>query len=132
MAFIHEMIHAEVFRKMLSAAQQGHLSTSQYTTQNRIDYVNSLRNNFPGIYDYYVERWKPNWGHQQMAQHYRNTIVGALKEFDNNQHTQAQYEAIAWLGLEGTVAWNNLTQAEKDNITQTRTNFINNDTDKCN
>lgn len=131
-AFIHEMIHAEVFRKMLSAAQQGHLNTSQYTTQNRIDYVNSLRNNFPGIYDYYVERWKSNWGHQQMAQHYRNIIVGALKEFDNNQHTQAQYEAIAWLGLDGTVAWNNLTQPEKDNITQTRTNFINNDTDKCN
>lgn len=138
-AFIHEMIHAEVFRKMLSAAQQGHLNTSQYTTQNRINYINSLRNNFEGIYDYYVERWKPDWGHQQMAQHYRNIIVGALKEFDNNQHTQAQYEAIAWLGLEGTIAWQNLDedpnltiQQEQDNIIQTRTNFINNDTDKCN
>ncbi|WP_158254396.1 hypothetical protein [Tenacibaculum sp. SG-28] len=55
--------------------------------------------------------------------YYNATIVSALREYDNNQHTQAQYEAIAWLGLEGTVAWNNLTQPERDNITQTRTNF---------
>jgi hypothetical protein len=138
-SFIHEIIHAEVFRKMLSAAQQGHLNTNLYTTQNRIDYINSLRNNFEGIYDYYVERWKPNWGHQQMAQHYIDTIVSALKQYDDNQHTQEQYEAIAWLGLEGTIAWQNLdedpnltTEQEQDNITETRTNFIDNDTNKCN
>lgn len=131
-AFIHEMIHAEVFRKMLSAAQQGHLNTNLYTTQNRIDYINSLRNNFEGIYDYYVDRWKPNWGHEQMAQHYRDIIVSAISEYDNNQHTQEVYEALAWIGLQDTIAWNNLTQSERDNITQTRTNFINNDTDKCN
>lgn len=57
-----------------------------------------------------------------MAQHYRGIIIDALK----------QYEAIAWIGLEGTVAWNNLTQSERDNIRQTRTNFTNNDTNKCN
>ncbi len=130
-AFIHEMIHAEVFRKMLSAAQQGHLNIDLYTTQNRIDYVISLRDNFEGIYDYYVERWKPDWGHEQMAQHYRNVIVSVISEYDNNQHTPEVYEALAWIGLENTIAWNNLTQPEKDNITQTRTNFIDNDTSKC-
>lgn len=67
-----------------------------------------------------------------MAQHYIGIIIDALKQYDNNQHTQAQYEAIAWIGLEGTVAWNNLTQSERDNIRQTRTNFTNNDTNKCN
>lgn len=129
---IHEMIHAETFRKMMAAAQQGHLNTNLYTTQNRIDYINSLRDNFPGIYDYYVDRWREDWGHQQMAQHYIGIIVDALKEYDNNQQTQEVYESIAWLGLEGTIAWNNLSQTERDTISQTRINFINNDTNICN
>ncbi len=55
-----------------------------------------------------------------------------MKEYDNNQHSLEEYKAIAWVGLEGTIAWNNLTQVERDNIHQTRTNFIDNDTNKCN
>src|SRR5699024_7907015 len=56
LAITHEVIHAEIYRKMLSASQQGDLNHNQYTTQNRINYVNSLRNNFPGLYDYYWDR----------------------------------------------------------------------------
>ena len=51
-AFAHEMIHAEIFRKMLSAAQTGDLDPNNMTQQQQIDYVNSLRTNFSGIYDY--------------------------------------------------------------------------------
>ncbi len=40
------MIHAETFRKMLSVAQQGDLNVGQYTIENRVNYINSLRNNF--------------------------------------------------------------------------------------
>lgn len=70
---------------------------------------------------------------------YQAVISTALKQYDDNQHTQEEYEAIAWLGLEGTIAWQNLdkdpnltTEQEQDNITETRTNFIDNDTNRCN
>lgn len=75
------------------------------------------------LYDYYM-RWKRNVPqgqtpssaqHEAMAQHYRNVIKQALKEFDDTQ-TDKVYEALAWIGLENTVAWNKLPQSEKDNI----------------
>lgn len=131
-AFIHEMIHAEIFRKLLSAAKRGDLNSNNMTQLEQVAFVNNLRNNFEGIYDYYLARYKPNAGHEHLAQHYRNTIISAITEYDNNQHSQEVYDAIAWIGLEGTIAWNNLTQLERDNIIQIRTDFIENDTNKCN
>lgn len=55
--------------------------------------------------------------HEAMAQHYRGIIKQALEEFDNSQ-TAEVYEALAWTGLQNTVAWNNLTQTVKDSISQ--------------
>jgi hypothetical protein len=60
--------------------------------------------------------------HEAMAQHYRDIIKQALKEFDNSQ-TDEIYEALAWTGLKNTVAWNNLTQTKRDSINQTITDF---------
>ena len=42
LSFIHEMIHAEIYRKMLSAAQLGNLNTNGWTIQQQIDFVNNL------------------------------------------------------------------------------------------
>ena len=36
------------------------------------------------------------------------------------------YNALSWTGLQDTVAWNNLTQIERDNINQTVANFNSN------
>lgn len=66
-----------------------------------------------------------------MAEHYVDIIVSALSQYDNNTHSQATYEAIAWIGLYDTIAWNNLTQAQRDTLTQNRINFIQNATDTC-
>jgi len=63
--------------------------------------------------------------HEAMAQHYRDIIEQVLEEFDNTQ-TDEVYEALAWTGLQNTVAWNNLSQSERDNITQTVTDFNSN------
>ncbi|WAC03807.1 hypothetical protein N7U66_10530 [Lacinutrix neustonica] len=61
-----------------------------------------------------------------MAQCYRGIIKQALQEFDNSQ-TDEVYKALAWTGLQNTVAWNSLTQTERDNIIQTVTDYnINN------
>ncbi|MEL0651712.1 hypothetical protein V6246_09790 [Algibacter sp. TI.3.09] len=125
--FIHEMIHAETFRKLLSVAQHPSIQLDH-------NQLIQLRNDYPGLYDYYM-RWKWNVPqgqspssaqHEAMAQHYRGIIKQALKEFDNSQ-TNEIYEALAWTGLQNTVAWNNLTQTKRDSISQTIADFnINN------
>ena len=53
---------------------------------------------FPGVYDYFREYGK-NWDHQQMASHYRSTIAQGLKQYDNAQHSDTYYDALAWEGL---------------------------------
>lgn len=100
------------------------------------------KENFPGLYDYY-SRYTLNTSqlsdpqHQMMAQHYRDIISDAIKEFDNNQHSQEVYDALAWVGLMGegsinmttglttnpTVAWQNLTPTQRINIINTVTTF---------
>lgn len=132
--FIHEIIHAEIFRKLLSVAQSPNIEL----TYNQIL---QLKNDFPGLYDYY-ERYKwetDNPGdaqHEAMAQHYRSIIELALREFDNSQDDEV-YEALSWVGLMGTgpinpatgltqnptVAWSNLSATDRLNIISTIQNF---------
>lgn len=137
-AFAHEVIHAEIFRKMLSAAKQGHLNLGLYTTQNRINYMNSLRDNFPGLYDYYWKRYRPTWNHNLMAEHYRSTIADIIEQFDNSSKNRQIYEDIAWAGLRvleddmNSVAWNNLSGVEQQRIIRNLTNFFHNGTSNCN
>lgn len=49
-----------------------------------------------------------------------------MKEYDNNQHSQSIYNALAWQGLMNTIAWNNLPPLEKNQVIQTINNFENN------
>ncbi|PQJ21566.1 hypothetical protein [Tenacibaculum sp. SG-28] len=42
----NEMIHKEIFRKILSSAQRGDLDPDTITQQPQVGYLNSLRNNF--------------------------------------------------------------------------------------
>ncbi len=119
--FAHEIIHAEIFRKMLSAAQRGTLNSK--TTEEQISLVKSLKNNFPGLYDYYETRFHTTWNHEMMASHYRSTIADIIQQFDNSRLSRSTYEAVAWLGLGKldknvtTVAWDKLSESEKKVIT---------------
>lgn len=129
--FAHEIIHAEIFRKMLSAAQTGNLDNNM-SAQQQINYVNSMKDNFPGLYDYYYKRYKPTWNHEMMANHYRGTIADIIQRFDNSRLPRATYEAVAWLGLgkldanTTTLAWDNLSTEEKNRIrTLINENFYN-------
>jgi hypothetical protein len=132
------MIHAEIFRKMMEAAKQGNLSPSTMTTQQQIDYVNSLRNNFPGIYDYYIQRYKPSWNHNMMAQHYRNVIADILQEFDNSSKPRSVYESLSWVGLREledlttSVAWDALSQAEQQTVINNINTYFHNGDSTCN
>lgn len=121
--FAHEMIHAEILRKMMSAAQNGSLDFSTMNTQQQIAFVNSLKNNYPGLMDYYYNRFHPTWNHDMMASHYRGTIADVIQQFDNNRLPRSTYESVSWLGLgklggaSTTVAWDSLSPAEQTAIT---------------
>ena len=86
----HEVIHAEMYRKLLSVLDNGG-NIAGVSRQDVLDKIGD----YPGIY-YYFRRHK-NWQHQQMATHYRETIAGMLQEFDtgvavpNNQQPQQIY-----------------------------------------
>lgn len=134
----HEIVHAEIFRKMLSAAKRGDLNTNTMTQQEAENYVNSLKDNFPGLYDYYVERWYPAWNHNMMASHYINTIADIIQDFDNNRLSRSTYESVAWAGLgeiennQSTVAWQNLTSSEQQAIIDVLNQYFFNGTSNCN
>ncbi|MDT0641589.1 hypothetical protein RM553_01975 [Zunongwangia sp. F363] len=124
---IHEIIHAEMFRKLLSVWQHPSLDGITYTD------IVAMKEDYPGLVDYYT-RWKNNVPqgmdatsaqHQAMAQHYRNVIINSLKEFDDS-YSDDVYEALSWVGLKNSIAWNNLSQAQKNSINSTLYNFENN------
>lgn len=130
--FIHELIHAEIFRKLLSVAGSPNISLTQ-------DQLVQLRNNYPGLYDYYMRyKWNIAPGqtpsdaqHEAMAQHYINIIKQALREYDNHAHSEETYTALAWEGLMGTVAWNNLSPSQRASITNLIASFANSNSN-CN
>ncbi|WP_298484749.1 hypothetical protein [uncultured Maribacter sp.] len=108
----HEIIHAELYRKVRSVG--GLIS----------------QNDFPGIYDYYRRHVK-NWQHQQMAQHYRQTIADILKAYDDNQNTNQFYNDLAWEGLQDTIAWENLSPSEKERVKKTIRSHKSNGNKEC-
>ena len=138
---IHEMLHAEMYRKLLSVAKQPNIPWTE-------ELINSLRNvSYGGLADYYTRFWlelPPNQPptdpqHQLMAEHFRSTIEEALREYDNSL-TDLQYEAIAWAGLKGdggnidpttglppnpTVAWQNVPLAQRLQLNSTYNDYNN-------
>ncbi len=115
----HEVIHAEMYRKILSVLNNGG-NISGVTIQ---DVLNNIKS-FPGIYDYY--RRHRNWQHQQMATHYRQTIADILKGFDNNQHPNQFYLDVAWEGLKypSISTWSTLSSIEQNRINKVINDYI--------
>jgi hypothetical protein len=144
--FIHELLHAEIYRKLLSCANLPNVNINNYTNTQWQTYINNLKNNFPGLFDYYMRyeysvpkgQQISDAQHQVMAQHYRQIIVEVLKQFDNNIHSDEIYNSLAWIGLMGegqvdsttglpqvpSVAWNKLPQDQRLQILSTYKNFI--------
>ena len=132
-AMIHEIIHAEMYRKMLDAVREAEISENNLnwavwtSEQFYNDFLNSLENKYFGIFDYFTRYNygipvgnEPNdWQHEQMAQHYRDIIKQALTDY-NPLLTDAQKEALSWIGLNraNIKAWQNLSPTEKFEINQ--------------
>ena len=123
--FMHEMIHAEMFRILLSLAStsNGQIDVSQLTTM-----LNS--HNYPGIYDYFRRFGLNNMQHQQMSAHYIGIMKNYLKQIDNSI-TDSQAEAMSWVGLQGTIAWDDLGTDNQNTILNTYNSWRNNATHNC-
>ena len=143
-SMIHEMIHAEMYRKMLDAMieAQGAGATLDWTdlTYDEFrEYIDvTLQNKYFGIWDYYVrydnnDDTPDNGQHQQMAQHYRDIIKQALSDFDPTL-TEEQKEALSWVGLNeaNIVAWQNLTEEQQEAINDLQTQIQNTFSNGCN
>ncbi|EDP95283.1 hypothetical protein U8527_15805 [Kordia algicida OT-1] len=129
---VHEILHAEMFRKLMSLINQGNFDL---ITEEELEEL--LENgDFPGIYDYY-RRYK-NWQHAQMATHYRKSLARILQEFDtgisvpDNQEPQQLYLDLSWEGLryDNIPAWVNLPLSEKNRIDTVISNYITNNTNE--
>ena len=67
-----------------------------------------------------------------MATHYRETIADVLKGFDNAQHSDAFYEALAWEGLrEAGYTAKRLTETQ-DNQNYDLQSIVESSTQICN
>lgn len=113
--FMHEIIHAEIYRKLLSLASvNGNIDTNAVTQQ-------MLNHNYPGLFDYYVRYTKDNTDaqHNLMAGHYVSIMVNFLKQVYGTQYSDLVYKSIVWLDMKNTTAWNLLSQTERDLYQQT-------------
>jgi hypothetical protein len=125
---IHETIHAEMFRKILSIIDNGGslngLTLSEWTAK--------LSNgDYPGIFDYYTRYGINGMQHQQMAAHYITTISNMLEELQPGL-SQNIYYSLAWGGLQNTLAWAALSNSEKININNTINDFNEKGSENCN
>jgi hypothetical protein len=140
--FMHEMIHAEMYRKLLTLSGKKEIPWTP-------EFIGSIRNNGKQISEYYM-RYKYNIPagespsepqHELMAKFKRNIIKQSMMEFDGAQ-SEDVYNALAWIGLMGegepnpltglppqpTAAWAATPQAERVKILKNYFDFINNNT----
>ena len=84
--------------------------------------------NFPGFWhDYTAMKHGDNietYQHEQMAAHYIQTIADVMKAYDTASQTDQFYRDLAWEGLKGTTAWNNLSSNERQRINTNIQNYI--------
>ena len=143
-AMIHEILHAEMYRKMLDAVKTAEINQTNLNWRDWPndtdfgDFIEALENKYFGIFDYYTRYdWNTstpnNAQHQAMAQHYRDIIKQALTDYDPAL-TEAQKDALSWLGLKDAtvVAWQNLSDEEKNIINDTLAQIKNTFPNGCN
>jgi hypothetical protein len=141
-AMIHELIHADMYRKMLDAVKAAEINQTNLqwdTWPNNTDFedfIESLENKYFGIFDFYTRfEWNTSnpssAQHQLMADRYRNIIKQALTDYDSTL-TDTQKEALSWIGLNdaNVVAWQNYPN--KTSITSTLVNIKNTFPNGCN
>ncbi len=87
LTLLHEGVHAEIYRKLLSIHGPNNLNTM----------------NFPSMFNLYSQyKLADGFSHEFIANYYIDIMGNALKQYDNNKFDIDYYKALAWRGLEGT------------------------------
>jgi len=109
---LHEGIHAEIYRKLLSIHGPSNLNNM----------------NFPSMFNLYQQyKLTQGFSHEYMANYYVNIMANALKEYDNNKFDIGYYKALSWGGLNETNYYiNNLSITQKDDISLKTNQLLNN------
>lgn len=108
--FMHEMIHAEIYRKLLSlGSTHGNIDVNKITSD-------LLSHNYPGLFDYYVRYTKDDTTaqHNMMGKHYVGIMVNFLKQLYGTKYSDSEYKTVVWMGLKETKAWYSLDKSERD------------------
>ena len=111
-AFIHEVIHAEMYRQLLEVANKnGSINTAKLEQYVKNNNKKELFNEY--IKDQYSKD-STNYQHNIMAKKYINVVVDFLKEMYGSNYTDKEYLTIVWMGVQNTDAWNNLPKKERE------------------
>lgn len=124
-ALIHEMVHAEIYRKLLELKDTPYVNKRNLEPKEWKKLLDNMKNKFPDmheVYSYYELRTNiPNESqHEYMAQKYVNAMAKALADFDRNKKNWDFYKNIGWLGLQNSetfkrVIWKNPKALENYN-----------------
>jgi hypothetical protein len=109
---IHEVVHAEIYRQLLSIASTNNGKIDRTKLENI-----SKKGQHSELFNYYVEKdgKTDNWQHEMMAKKYVEVMVGFLKEMYKDKYTDLEYKTVVWMSsLKNTKAWNNLPPEEKE------------------
>ena len=86
--------------------------------------MSGFEKNLPTLFNYFNKYGYYGLIHPIMADHYINTMITALQEFDNS-HPDEYYEALSWDGLQTTDAYKKLSPEKKEYLKKSRQNFYN-------
>ncbi len=124
---LHEAIHAEIFRKIRT---RGGL---RWDSNTNSWLLNGRRTDFPTLFNYYENYQSPQ--HNYMADYYRDAIKTGLRDYATNSGinvSDSQLNDLAWVGLTGTQAWNNLSTTERNRIIRSINDYENRTNKNCN
>lgn len=120
---LHEAIHAEMRRYLYGADDISTLTGFPHDfNDDWISFVESLYGGNPGAPE-----------HEVMAAKYIDLIADGLSEFDGGSLTRQEYEALAWIGLQGTDYYTQLlSESERSEIENSLESAKNSASNACN
>ncbi len=101
---------------MASTIIHAYLFKVRYEYDPNKIFSSELEMAFLGVFDYvlrYANDGTARAQHEQMAAHYIKIVKNALKAYDNT-FDEKYYDALTWLGLQGTTSWNRLGKKKQE------------------
>lgn len=119
--FIHEAIHAEIYRILMEKItynQTNGSTSASYTKEELKSYL--IEKKYNKLWDYFSLYGNGTFQHEYMANFKVNTMINFLSNYDNSLSDDTK-NAFAWITLMETIAWNKLSN---DQINKYKKDYI--------